>query len=645
MKSWSAGIALLLSMGIATTAVAENSKWNPWFEFGGYYGTDEASRGEAVLFMPLSQNADTLIFTDLRGKLFEHGAMEGNLALGYRQMFESGFNYGAWIGADLRHTEYDNTFWQMSGGCEALSDSFDARFNWYGPATSSQRASGNFADVMLEGNNIFMVGGQEVPLHGVDAEVGIRLPVANDAGVLGLYVGGYYFDHHEAYKSVKGPKARVELAMDGILPGLPGSRLTAEYEYSNDDLRQDRHQIGLRLRIPLGAGSSSKVSLTRQARRMVAGLERDTDIVFGQSKKEYVEDALTNTDFDRVAFVNNGGSITTESAAAGDNSLLIVNGTISDGTTQTVQANQTVQGGGSTIQVRGRSSGAVAGFTAAGSKPTVINTNTSAGDVISLAGDNTHIAGLLIDGNNNGDNNVAGIDGGDNKTNIFITQNVIQNIGVHETVDGVSFGDNNSNVTVSGNTISNVGRNGVTFSQFNSNVTVSGNTISNIDNDGVLFIYQNSNVTVSGNTISDIGDNGDGDGVKFYLENSNVTVSGNTISNTANHGVIFFDDNSNVTVSGNTISNTDSDGVRFQVNNSNVLVSGNTFTDIGSGDATDHVFDFYGVGNTLLPGSTGNVVTTAPNAGNLCGGAGSFTGSLEVTDHNGVSQTFVNGCP
>ncbi len=535
MKSWSAGIALLLSMGIATTAVAENNKWNPWYEFGGYYGTDEASRGEAVLFMPLSQDADTLVFTDLRGKLFEHGAMEGNMALGYRQMFESGFNYGAWIGADLRHTEYDNTFWQMSGGFEALSDSFDARVNWYGPATSSKAAGGSFADVILEGNNIFMVGGKEVPLHGGDAEVGLRFPVANDTGVLGLYVGGFYFDHHEAYKSVKGPKARAELAMDDILPSLPGSRLTAEYEYSDDDLRGDRHQVGLRLRIPFGAGSSSKVSLTRQARRMVAGLERDTDIVFGQSKKEYVEDALTNTDFDQVAFINNGGGITTESAAAGDNSLLIVNGTVNDGT-QTVQANQTVQGGGSTIQVRGRSSGAVAGFTAPGSKPTVINTG--AGDVISLTGDNTHIAGLLIDGNSNGEH---GIGGGSGKTNIFITQNVIQNIG----------------------------------------------------DDGVSFVNNNSNVTVSGNTIS----------------------------------------------------NTDGDGVHFKDNISNVTVSGNTFTDIGDGETTDHVFEFHGGGNTLLPGSTGNVVTTAPNAGNLCNGVGNFSGSLQVTDHNGVSQTFVNGCP
>ncbi|MCP3689944.1 MAG: hypothetical protein GY784_16185, partial [Gammaproteobacteria bacterium] len=45
MKRWNTLVTLLLSMGIATTAVAENNKWDPWFEFGGYYGTDNASRG------------------------------------------------------------------------------------------------------------------------------------------------------------------------------------------------------------------------------------------------------------------------------------------------------------------------------------------------------------------------------------------------------------------------------------------------------------------------------------------------------------------------------------------------------------------------------------------------------------------------
>ncbi len=399
-KSWIPPFILLLCLGVAAPVGAADNKWNPWIEFGGYYGTDNASRGEVVLFAPLTQDTDSLFFTDIRGKLFERGIMEGNLALGYRQMSDSLFNYGAWIGADLRHTDHDNNFWQLSGGFEALSESLDARFNWYGPATSPQKAGGSFADVLLKGNNIYMVGGREVAQHGVDAEVGLRLPVGGDSGILGLYVGGFYFDHDESYKSVKGPKARVELALNDILPSLPGSRLTAEYEYSDDDLRRDRHQIGLRLRIPFGAGSSSKGTLTGQARRMVAGLERDTDIVFGQSEKEGVEDFYTEVPFDRVAYIDGAGSVTATSTAAGNDSLLIQNGNVTG--PQTLQGRQTLQGGGSTIPVRGQKSGAIASFTAPGTSGRL--EGASGEHTLALMGSRAHIAGLTFQGGMDGIN-------------------------------------------------------------------------------------------------------------------------------------------------------------------------------------------------------------------------------------------------
>ena len=93
-----------------------------------------------------------------------------------------------------------------------------------------------------------------------------------------------------------------------------------------------------------------------------------------------------------------------------------------------------------------------------------------------------------------------------------------------------------------------------------------------------------------------------------------------------------------MTVSGNTISSTVNDGVIFFNTNTNLTLSDNTFSGIG-----DDVFDFNAPGNTLLPGSTGNVVTDAPG-GLFCEGAGNFTGTLEITDQNGVLQTFTNGC-
>ena len=67
-------------------------------------------------------------------------AIEGNLAVGYRQMTASGFNFGAWIGVDGIRTPSDNFFGQVSAGVEALSEHFDFRLNGYLPLTGPQTA-------------------------------------------------------------------------------------------------------------------------------------------------------------------------------------------------------------------------------------------------------------------------------------------------------------------------------------------------------------------------------------------------------------------------------------------------------------------------------------------------------------------------
>src|SRR5690606_35897983 len=113
---------------------------------------------------------------------------------------------------------------------------------------------------------------------------------------------------------VAGPKARIEWRIDNILPAIPESRLTFEAEASYDEIREERFEVGVRLRIPLGGKSWGKelASLTPQERRMSEGLERDTDIVTSNtavttasdSVTEHVEDALTGVDFENVVVVD-----------------------------------------------------------------------------------------------------------------------------------------------------------------------------------------------------------------------------------------------------------------------------------------------------------------------------------------------------
>jgi hypothetical protein len=102
--------------GPAAHATAPEPKWSAWSEFGGVVGSDDASRGELALFAPLLQNPDTIVFVDLRGKFFEEDVQEGNYAVGFRKMHSSGWNFGLWIGYDVRYTRQDNTFHQIAGG-------------------------------------------------------------------------------------------------------------------------------------------------------------------------------------------------------------------------------------------------------------------------------------------------------------------------------------------------------------------------------------------------------------------------------------------------------------------------------------------------------------------------------------------------
>lgn len=667
-KGFVTGVAAL---GIALVAgqarggdINFDARWGAWAEFGGFYGTDESSYGELIVFAPLAQTRDSLVFTEIRGEYFEHDVLEANAAIGYRRMLGSGWNLGAWAGLDVRYTENDNTFGQVSGGLEALSESFDLRVNGYLPFTGPQAADGT-AEVVLEGSNIFMIGGEEIALYGVDGEVGGRLPLGEgNAAILGGYVGGFFFDHEDAIEAITGGKARVELAFNDVVGD--GSRLSAQYEFTHDNVRGDRHLIGARLRIPFG-GAPAASEVSPQWLRMTDRLERDTNVVIGKSgEEEPVEDALTDVDFDQVVYTaDNGDSVTDASNAGGANTLIIVNGTIAGA--QQLQGDQTLQGGGSTILVRGRNSGAVASFTAPGPAAT-LDTPGSASN-LTLLGSNTHVAGLTIVGDRDDGSN-RGIFVGTGLDNIVIEQTSISDIG-HV---GILFGDNHGDVTIADTSVTNAGSDGFRFGDGNDNITITNATASQTG-DGISFRDGNSNVTISGLTVTDVR----GSGVSFRNGNTNVTISGATITDTEFAGIHFVNNNSGVTITGSTLTDADIDGINVGIGNSDVTISDTTISDTISGirintgsdvtisgvtiadgfdgvtigsDATvtmnDSRFegafggngiDILGSGNTL--NGAGNT-STATFGGNLCEDSGvAWTGAIVI---DGATITSAN-CP
>ncbi len=656
-----------------------SQKWTPWTELGGVIGKDGANRGEMTLFAPLQQGATSLLFADIRGKLFDENVQEANLALGLRQMQSNGWNLGAWAGFDMRSSEEGNSFYQIAGGLEALNERWDVRLNGYVPITDPQSTPG-LAQVVLAGNRIFMTGGEEMALYGFDGEVGYRLlggrKLTGRRHELRVYGGGFYFDRDDAIEKVAGPRARIEWRIDDVIASLPGSRLTLEAEYSNDhsgiDSRADRLEVGARLRIPLGgdglSGHQRPHALIAQEQRMTEAIERDIDIVTQVSGDEAIEDAKTDVRFDQVAYADGGTGLTT-AIATGDNTLIIAdggNGTIAGNVT--VGPNQTLQGGASTIPVRGRRSNTVANFTAPGSKPTVQTGGND--DVIIVGGSNVHIAGLTIDGL--GQTSDDGVDIIDDKTNIVIDQNMFVDIGE----DGFDADFGNSNVRILNNMFANIAEDAIDLEDSNTDFTITGNSINvpgSADSDGIELAFFNSDITISNNVIV-IGGGNEGDGVDLFTGNSNITISGNTISTAGDFGdgVEVFDSNNGITITGNTISTTgnNADAVFVGLGNgllgvSTITITNNTLSatgtasealDVGifnviqfsnnsfTGAFDDVVVDFDG--NPNIVNGTGNTIFPGTTFTNICEGNGNFTGTLEVIDNSTGTPntvTIING--
>lgn len=572
--AFAAIFVLAQAVGAVPAQSADADRWVGWAELGGALGGTHEDRAEAALFLPIVQGEKGLFFLDARGKLFEEQVSEINAAVGYRHMLPGGWNLGAWAGADRRDTSQDNIFWAASGGVEALSDNFDVRLNGY-LAISDPKGSPGLASAVIEGGQVFLLGGQEVPLSGVDGEVGFRIPLEGlgiDAQrhALRAYAGGFFFDDKDAFEKVAGPKSRVEWRIHDILESIPGSLLALETEWRSDSVRGGNVEVGLRFRLPFSifGGSAARSSdKSNQWHRMMDGLERDTDILTARSERENVEDLLTGVDFDRAVDVNSATGVTAPAAAAGSNTLLVADG--SGGAIagpQALQASQTLLGGGGSIQVRGLRSGTVATLTAPGQTPTFTNAvNTP---TVTLA-DRTHLAGVRVTGNTINFANTGVRIGSDQ---FVVLQNVdIANVGLEGVLGinrntarlinvnvsntpnapSVAFGNDNT-VSVEGGTFDS-GLFGLFFNNRNT-INVTDATISNATIDGININSRNG-IAISGTTFSTIGV----DGIAFNNRNT-ISLTDSTFRNVS-ADAIFGNNNNVIAVSGVTATNSGQDFV------------------------------------------------------------------------------------
>jgi hypothetical protein len=453
---------------------------------------------------------------------------------------------------------------------------------------------------------------EELALWGFDAEIGAKIfstpeDLPGPRHEVRLYAGAFHFDHADLPKSVTGPRVRAEWRMDSIVDQWAGSRLALEAEYSHDAVRDDRFEVGVRLRLPLGGSETRTASsaLTAQERRMAEGLERDTDIVTSTAKKqstasssvtEAVEDEKTGVRFDRVAMVDGTGDLTATSSTAGANTLIIASGILAG--VHTLGGNRTVMGGDATIRVRGVTSGIVVDFTADGPAAILSNPGGSSAN-LRLAGSNTHVAGLEIVGLGDGFNNIG----------VFVASGV-------------------SDVRIADTRIHDTGAHGIQFSPFSSGV-VSGGGVERAGMSGIA-IGQGSTVRITGTNIAEVAEVG-----IFALGSGIVTITDTTIADASSDGIWVAGD-STVTIAGTTIRDVGGNGITIAGGNSNVTLTDSALAGTFGGSG------IFAVSDNTLSGDN-NTADGATFGGQFCS-IGSVTGSFGFVNR-GAAMPTPGTCP
>lgn len=239
----------------------------PFGNFGVKPGNDRTIYGGGF-FIPLWQDHDSMVFTELRGNADDHSAGDGYIGLGYRAYMDPTWVMGAYIYGDLIATKQKNVFGQGQLGFELMSLNWDIRVNGYAPGQS--RLSAVTQNGVSNGTAITR-NFEERAYRGFDVEIGHRILNwgLNDAYEVRWFMGGYGFGKSSSvYPTFGGPRSRLEMRIYDLPWCGPQSRLEFGGEFSYDRVRREQVFGYVRVRIPLGSRQGRPV-LDPLRRRML----------------------------------------------------------------------------------------------------------------------------------------------------------------------------------------------------------------------------------------------------------------------------------------------------------------------------------------------------------------------------------------
>lgn len=503
----------VLILGTFLSGVAHGQDiWRPYTEIEGRVG-NRRDLGTFELFVPLVQDSGSMLFLNARGFQDDLSAAEGNWGLAYRTILSNEWIFGVNGFFDYRHTEFDNEFSQGGFGLELLDVNRGFRFNGYIPDGEVKRADAASV-ARIDGGTIVVLPGLEGSYYGLDIEAERLMWYAGNDVEVWAAAGVFHFDNNgSGFDDITGPRLRSELRMFDLPMLSNDSRLVFAGQYEYDDVRGSQATGMVNVRIPFGPGGGrTGRRLSGLARRMVAPIERDVDIVtntaLGAAEAAKIASSTTGNPISGLFFVD-GNTADAEAVieGAGADSVIFADGsfgTILPPGTIDMNIGQAIVGGGSGLAVIGCDTGATATLLAPGTRPTF---STSGFAAFNAAADVS----------------LAGID--------IVTSG--------DSVDGVSLGTGDFNVLLDNLMITTSGNAGAEAVQvlFGSTVTINNSTLVTTGDSGseAVDAQQNSHVTINSTTITTSG-GGSSDGVQvldsasLVINNSNITASGDNSS-------------------------------------------------------------------------------------------------------------------
>ncbi|SDU48381.1 hypothetical protein [Stappia sp. ES.058] len=524
--------------GAGGQAVAQDSQrlWGAWGELGAQAGPETNAFLEG--FMPIGQDADSIVFLDMRLDYGVNSRGSTSIGLGVREIVGPDLILGANAFVDAVRTENGNTFAGATLGLEAFTSIFDLRVNAHIPI-----GGGTTLSPIVTGDGVSIVANQLVEnrsrtdrkeglLYGLTGEIGAMFdsPFADNQR-LRAYAGGYIYDR-SGYDTEAGGRLGLEYQINDVL-SLAGSRFTlgAELVYDKDD--EFDAIASARLRIPLFAGAQStdangESRLSAIQQRMNEGVRRDKGIRVGtQSSTTAVNgvrviNPATGVAYGGVYYADQAGggtgdfadptALATAVANAGVGGIVVALGGGGPITTAgiTLQSGQTLIGGGESILVQ-LADGSTTNFLLSGTNGTI---DGDPGVTTVTLADGVTIRDLTIQGGTT-------VIGGNAVSNFTLTDLSIQNAtdgirvtgAVNASVSDISFSGitgtslflNNQSATISNITI-NGGTNGLSIANNTGTTTLSNINVSNVSGDALTFTNNTGIINVTGFTATNTGD-------------------------------------------------------------------------------------------------------------------------------------------